>query len=299
MSSSENNRQGFAFGLLGVLGFSFTLPATRMAVDTLDPITVGLGRALIAALLAAPLLLITRQKVPGFRQWGSIAVVMIGVIIGFPLLTAWAMKRVPASHGAVVLGLLPLATTIFGAIRAHERPSFIFWAASMVGSLTVVGYALSFGGGGFQLADLALLGAVVLAALGYAEGAWLARSIGGWQVICWALVLAAPLLIGPVYSAIARNGFDVTPTSLTGFAYVSLISMFLAFFAWYRGLALGGVARISQLQLLQPFLTLLFSAVFLNERFSIVALASAVVVALSIFVSKQSRVTIKDSRAST
>lgn len=284
--------EGLIFGLLGVLGFSFTLPATRMAVASLDPIVVGLGRALIAACLAAPLLLLTRQKKPTRQQWRSIVWVLIGVVVGFPMLSAWAMRWVPASHGAIVLGLLPLATAIAGTLSAHEKPSYTFWLASAVGSCTVVAYALVTGGGNLHPADFALLGAVVLAALGYAEGARVARALGGWQVICWALVLAAPFLVWPVGFAIWAHGLVATPSAWLGFAYVSLISMFLAFFAWYRGLAIGGVARVSQLQLLQPFLTLGFAALFLGERFGLGALLSAGVVALSLLVSQRSRVLI-------
>jgi drug/metabolite transporter (DMT)-like permease len=279
-----NSHEGLVYGFLGVLGFSFTLPATRMAVASLDPIIVGLGRALIAALL-------TRQTRPSVRQWQSIALVVIGVIVGFPMLTAWAMRLVPAAHGAVVLGLLPLATAIAGALRAHERPSAMFWLASTIGSCAVIAFALASNGGHFHPADIALLGAVALAALGYAEGARIARELGGWQVICWALLLAAPFLIVPVGLAIRAHGLEARASSWFGLVYVSVISMFLAFFAWYRGLATGGVSRVSQLQLLQPFLTLAFSALFLGERFGLGALACAGLVALSIFVSRRSRVT--------
>jgi drug/metabolite transporter (DMT)-like permease len=261
-----------------------------MAVETLDPTVVGLGRALIAACLAAPLLLLTRQSWPTRRQWHSITLVFIGVVVGFPILTAWAMRFVPASHGAIVLGLLPLATAIAGAIRTHEKPSRTFWFASASGSLSVVVYALASGNGNFHPADFALLGAVILAALGYAEGARVARELGGWQVICWALVLAVPVLVWPVGFAIWKHGLVASPASWIGFAYVSLISMFLGFFAWYHGLAVGGTARVSQLQLLQPFLTLGFSALFLEERFGVGAMLSAGVVALSIVVSRRSRV---------
>ena len=289
----NNSFEGLSFGLLGVLGFSFTLPATRMAVATIDPMIVGLGRAIVAACLAAPLLLITKQKIPTTRQWASVFIVLLGVVIGFPLLSAWAMRLVPASHGAVVLGLLPLATAVAGSIRAHEKPSRKFWFASIAGSFAVISYALSIGGGSFQLADFALLGAVVLAALGYAEGARLAREIGGWQVICWALLLSAPLLIWPVSAKILHHGVSVTPSSLAGFVYVSFVSMFLAFFAWYRGLAIGGIVRISQLQLLQPFLTLGLSFLFLHEKIGIGAVFSALVVALSIWAGRRSPVTLK------
>jgi len=283
--------EGLAFGFIGVLCFSLTLPATRIAVETLDPIVVGLGRALIAACLAGPLLLLTRQSWPTKRQWHSIALVFIGVVVGFPMLTAWAMRSVPASHGAIVLGLLPLATAIAGAIRAHEKPSPMFWLASASGSLSVIAYALAFGNGSFHPADFALFGAVILAALGYAEGARVARELGSWQVICWALVLAVPMLAVPVGFAIREHGLTATSASWGGFAYVSLISMFLGFFAWYHGLAVGGIARVSQLQLLQPFLTLGFASLFLGENFGVGAILSVSVVALSIFASRRSRVT--------
>ncbi|MEZ6003884.1 MAG: DMT family transporter [Planctomycetota bacterium] len=286
-TGQRESLEGLAFGFLGVLGFSFTLPATRLAVASLDPLIVGLGRALVAACLAGPLLLVTRQKAPVGRQWGSVLVVLLGVIVGFPLLSAWAMRWVPASHGAVLLGLLPLATAIVGSIRNHERPSAKFWMASVLGSSAVVGFALASGGGAFHPADLALFGGVLLASCGYAEGARLAREIGGWQVICWALVVAAPLLAVPVGIAIHRHGLHADAAGWAGMAYVSLISMFLAFFAWYRGLALGGVARVSQMQLLQPFLTLGFAALFLGERFGIGAVLAATVVSLSIFISRK------------
>ncbi len=289
-AASFSSSEGLAFGFIGVLGFSFTLPATRLAVASIDPVIVGLGRALIAASLAAPLLLVTRQKMPERRQWLSILIVAIGVVVGFPMLTALAMRQLPASHGAVVLGLLPFATAIAGAIRAHERPSNLFWFASASGSFAVIAYALSMGGGSFHLADFALIGAVICAALGYAEGARLAREIGGWQVICWALLASVPFLIGPVCFKVWQHGLVAKPSAWFGFAYVSIVSMFLAFFAWYRGLAMGGVARVSQLQLLQPFLTLGFATLFLGERFSLGAFLSSSVVVTSIFVSRRSQV---------
>jgi len=286
-----------AYGLLGVLGFSLTLPATRLAVSSLDPLVVGLGRSLVAACLAAPVLLLTRQPKPARAHLRGLALVILGVIIGFPVLSAWAMRIVPAAHGAVVLGLLPLATALAGALRAHERPPVIFWCASVVGSFTVVGFALATGGGRFQPADLALLGAVVLAALGYAEGGRLARELGGWQVICWALVLAAPLLAVPVAFRIWQHGLAATPSAWGGFAYVSVVSMFLGFFAWFHGLAVGGVARVGQLQLLQPFFTLAAAAMFLGERFGSGAIICAVVVAISIFAGRRGKGTVASLNA--
>jgi drug/metabolite transporter (DMT)-like permease len=193
----------------------------------------------------------------------------MGVVVGFPALTALA-----------------------GALRAHERPSAAFWCASALGSFTVVGFALVSGGGSFHLADVALLGAVVLAAFGYAEGGRLAKQLGGWQVICWALVFAAPLLVVPVGWRVWQQGLEAPPLAWAGFAYVSVFSMFLGFFAWFHGLSVGGVARVSQLQLLQPFFTLFASALFLGERLGLGAIACAAVVALSIFVARRSKITV-------
>lgn len=275
---------GLAYGFLGVLGFSLSLPATRVAVAYLDPTEVGLGRALVAAVLAAALLALTRQRVPSRRQVGSLLVVAAGVILGFPFLSAWALRQVPAAHGAVMIGVLPLATALAGAVRVGERPSPRFWIFSVAGSAAVVGYALLIGAGQLGAADLALFGAVAAAAIGYAEGGRLAREIGGWQVISWALVVAAPFIAVPVLLAVRSHGLDAPASAWLGFGYVALISQFLAFFAWYHGLALGGVARVSQLQLLQPFLTLLASAFLLHEQVTLltilVALVVAVVVAL-------------------
>ena len=196
--------RGLAYGFLGVLGFSLTLPATRVAVAYFDPTAVGLGRALVAAGLAALLLLATRQPWPSRPQWRSLVIVAAGVILGFPLLSAWAMSRLPAAHGAVILGLLPLATAFAGAVGAGGRPSRGFWVAGVAGSATVVAFAVSMGAGDIQPADLALFGAVLAAALGYAEGGRLARELGGWQVISWALVLAAPFIAVPVFLALGK-----------------------------------------------------------------------------------------------
>jgi drug/metabolite transporter (DMT)-like permease len=277
--------KGLLFGFLGVLGFSLTLPATRWAVAELDPTVVGLGRALVAAVLAAGVLAFRREEAP-LRHWRSLTVVAAGVVLGFPLLSTWAMRRVPASHGAVVTGLLPLATVAAAAWRAGERPSALFWASTVAGSLGVALYALAAGGGRWVPADAALLIAVLGAGLGYAEGGRLAKTLGGERVICWALVLAAPFLVLPVGLAAARHGLAASPKAWMGFAYLSVVSMFLAFFAWYRGLATGGIARVGRVQLLQPFLTLLASAAFLGEKVSPATLGAALLVLVTVGVGR-------------
>ncbi|MFO1399333.1 MAG: DMT family transporter [Burkholderiales bacterium] len=272
--------QGYLLGLLGVLAFSGTLPATRAAVAHLDPVFVGLGRALVAAVLAAGVLAATRTPWPPRHLWPRLAVVALGVVLGWPVLSAIAMRHVPAAHGAVVAGLLPLATALAGAAIAHERPSRRFWICAIAGSAVVVAFALWEGGGALQAADLLLVAAVAAAAIGYAEGARLSRLLGGWQVISWVLVFSAPVLALPMWIAADGRLPDAPWTAWAGFAYVAVISMFLGFFAWYRGLALGGIAAVGQLQLLQPFFTIIASAWLLGEAVDgATYLAAALVVA--------------------
>lgn len=290
MRTTSPARAGWWFGLLGVTSFSLTLPATRTAVTAFDPVTVTLGRALVAALLAGLLLWITRQRVPPRSQWIGLAVVAAGVVLGFPLLSAWAMRLVPASHGAVVLGLLPLATAGVSVIRAGERPSVWFWLTSVAGSTVVVGYALSTGAGRLHLADLALLGAVLAAAVGYAEGGRLARELGAWQVISWALVLAAPFLAVPMVVAVWASGPSGPLSAWIAFGYLAVVSQFLGFISWYRGLALGGVAQVSQLQLLQPFLTTVASGLIWGERITPAGIGAALVVAATVALGRKATV---------
>jgi drug/metabolite transporter (DMT)-like permease len=281
---------GLLYGFLGVLAFSGTLPATRIAVTNLDPTFVGLGRALVAAALAFVLLGITKQPIPPRKYWRSFVIVAAGVIIGFPLLSAWAMSKLPASHGAIVTGLVPLATAIAATLRAGEQPSSGFWMASFVGSTTVIVFAVIESHGTLEFADTALIGAVIAAGLGYAEGGKLARKLGGWQVICWALVLAAPILTIPITFVVLQHGISASPHAWLGFAYLSVVSMFLGFFAWYHGLAIGGIARVGQVQLLQPFLTILFSALLLGEKTTLITMTAAAIVVLSVAVGRKQQI---------
>ncbi len=268
-SQPQQELKSFGYGCLGVMIFSLTLPATRIAVTEFDPVFVGLGRAIVAAGLSLILLLITRQPIPPLRFLPNFAMVSAGVVVGFPLLSAIAMQDAAASHGAVITGLLPLSTALGGAWRAGERPSLGFWLFASLGSVLVIIFALLTGGGSIRWADIALLGAVGAAALGYAEGAVLSRRFGSWQVICWALILAVPGLLPIVWQHLPANLSLISVNALLAFLYVSVFSMFLGFFAWYRGLALGGIARIGQLQLIQPFMTIAASAILLGEQISI------------------------------
>lgn len=277
MNQTHSSREveGLIYGLIGILVFSLTLPATRIAVADLDPIFVGLGRAIVAAGPALILLLITRQKLPPARDFPRYCIVVAGVIIGFPLLSAVAMHDAPASHGAVITGLLPLSTALCGVWRAGERPSRQFWIFAIAGSGLVLIFAFISGAGSIRPTDWALLGAVAAASLGYVEGAILARSIGAWQVICWSLLLSVPVLLPIVLQHVPASLASVSSNAWWAFMYVSVFSMFLGFFAWYRGLALGGIARIGQMQLLQPFLTISASAVLLGERLTVTTIGFA------------------------
>ncbi|PSB35461.1 DMT family transporter [Chlorogloea sp. CCALA 695] len=289
-SALDKETIGLVYGFLGVLCFSLTLPATRAAVADLDPVIVGLGRSMVAAMLAAILLRISDQKTPSRRQIKSLIVVALGVVIGFPILSAWAMVNLPASHGAIVLGIAPLATAISGTLRTGDRPSIGFWLASILGSATVVSFAVYSGAGHLQIGDLALLGAMIAASFGYAEGALLAQVMGGWQVISWGLIVAVPMMILPVIAAVWQHGLVASPTAWLGFGYIAVFSQFLAFFAWYKGLAIGGVARVGQVQLLQPFLTIAASALLLGESISPVAIGTAIVVLMIVILGKKAAV---------
>ncbi|UPO77158.1 DMT family transporter [Arthrobacter sp. Helios] len=285
--------QGPLFGFLGVLAFSFTLPFTRVAVEDLDPLLVGGGRAVIAALLAAAVLLAARAPRPNTSQWWRLAIVATGVVAGFPLLTSFALQTVPASHGAVVIGLLPAATAVAAVLRAGERPSARFWVASLAGASAAVGFVLLDAGGfsGLGAGDLLLLGAVVLAAFGYAEGGLLARELGAWQTICWALVLALPAMLIPTGMGLSAGFPDASPAAWLAFGYLAVISMFLGFFAWYRGLGIGPISAISQIQLVQPFLTLAWAALLLGEAFTLANGIGAVVIVVCAGAAVRSRVT--------
>ena len=257
---------GVALGALGILGFSFSLPATRLAVADLDPWLVAFGRASVAGVLAAAYLALARAPRPTPAQWRSVAIVAGGVVVGFPLAISLALEAQTAAHGAVVVAILPAATAVAAVARAGERPSARFWFASGAGLAAVLAFVVAQGLAGPQAGDLLLLAAVGACAVGYAEGGALARSLGGAVTICWALVLALPLSVAVAAAAALATGLDAGATSWLGLAYVSLVSMFLGFFAWYAGLARGGVARIGQIQLAQPVLTLVWSALLLGEH---------------------------------
>ncbi|GMU44465.1 MAG: conserved hypothetical membrane protein [Lysobacterales bacterium] len=273
---------GWGSGLLGVIIFSGSLPATRVAVADFSPLFLTSARALIAGLLGAILLLGLRQARPARGDILSLAVVAIGVVVGFPLLTAFALQHIDAAHSIVFIGLLPLATAIFGVVRGGERPRPAFWLFSVLGAGTVAGFAISRSSGGTFGGDLLMIAAILLCGLGYAEGAVLSRRLGGWQVISWSLLLALPVMALVTLLTLPQSWNSIGVPAWIGLAYVSIFSMLVGFVFWYRGLALGGIASVGQLQLLQPFFGLMLAAALLHEAVAWTMVAATAVVVLCV-----------------
>ena len=274
---------GWGSGLLGVIIFSGSLPATRVAVADFSPMFLTSARAVIAALIGLALLGALRQKRPSRADLGSLAVVALGVVIGFPLLTAFALQHVTAAHSIVFIGLLPLCTAIFGVVRGGERPKPAFWLFSVLGSLLVAGFALAESGSASLTGDLLMVAAVLLCGLGYAEGATLSRRLGGWQVISWALLLALPAMAVLAVATMPAGWSGIGMPAWISLAYVSVFSMLVGFVFWYRGLALGGIAGVGQLQLLQPFFGLALAGLLLGEpiAWTMIAVTGLVVICVA------------------
>lgn len=283
MSNANSSLQGWGSGLLGVIIFSGSLPATRVAVGGFSPLFLTSARAAIAALLASALLLLWRQAWPERRDIVSLLIVAVGVVIGFPLLTALALQHITSAHSIVFIGLLPLATAIFGVLRSGERPKPLFWLFSCLGSATVAGFAFSNGGKASLTGDLLMIAAIIVCGLGYAEGGKLSRKIGGWQVISWALILSAPLMFVLAALTLPSSWQGIDAPVWLGLAYVSVFSMLLGFVFWYRGLALGGIASVGQLQLLQPFFGLALAGLLLHEpvAWTMVAVTGVIVICVA------------------
>lgn len=277
-SASADNTAAWINGLIGVLIFSGSLPATRLAVAEFDPLFLTYARAAIAGLLALGALAALRPLRPTRAELASLFVTALGVVVGFPLLTALALRYVTSAHAIVFIGLLPIMTAIFGALRAGERPRPAFWAFSMGGAAIVVGYAVGQVGEASLTGDLLMLAAVVVCGLGYAEGARLSRRLGGWQVISWALVLSLPAMAPLALWTLPASFAGVHAPAWVSLAYVSLFSMLIGFVFWYRGLAQGGIAAVGQLQLLQPFFGFALAALILGEEVGWVLIAAAVAV---------------------
>jgi drug/metabolite transporter (DMT)-like permease len=247
--------------------FALTVPLTRLVVDGMSPVFLTAGRAVVAAILAVAFLYFRKQPVPTIRQFVRLFAIGAGIVIGFPLFTALALQAVPASHAAVVVGLLPAATAVFSVLLTNERPPVRFWVFAIAGAVAVVVFtATSHGGfGTLQLEDLYLLTAVIVTAYGYAEGGIISREIGSWQTISWTLVVWSPILVVVTIWSLLNEPLTASPTDWLAFAYMAAISMYFAFFAWYRGLAIGPVPIVSQVQLTQPVMSIIWATFILGE----------------------------------
>ncbi|MDQ3271316.1 MAG: DMT family transporter [Pseudomonadota bacterium] len=294
--TSAQINKGLWLGLLGIVIFAVTLPMTRLAVGTPDApqmsgMFIALGRAVVAAGLSALFLLATRAPLPQRQNWLPLAITAAGVVFGFPLFTSIAMRYVEAMHASVIVGVLPLATAAVGAVLHRQRPSTGFWLCAALGSALVVAFAvLRSGAAGFSIhfADMLLLAAMLCAAIGYGYGARLSQHMQAEHVICWALLISLPLTL-----PLAWLNWPTAPvraTAWAGFAYLGVFSMWLGFFAWYRGLALGGTVRVSQVQLVQPFLSMLFAVPLLGERLDAVTVGFGIAVIATVFIGKKMQI---------
>ena len=285
--------RGLWLGTVGVVIFALTLPMTRLAVGTpADPhmsgVFIAMGRAVVAAVLSCGFLLATRAPWPRREDWLPLAIISGGVVFGFPLFTSVAMRHVEAVHASVIVGVLPLATAAVGALLHRQRPSPAFWACAALGSLLVVAFALLRSGNtglAIQPADMLLLAAMACAAVGYGYGAQLSQCMRAEHVICWALVLCAPVTLPA--AALSWPHSAIAPSAWWAFAYVAVFSMWLGFFAWYKGLAIGGTVRVSQVQLIQPFVSMLFAVPLLGESLDAVTVGFALGVIATVFIGKK------------
>lgn len=265
----RRSRAGLRWGLLGVAAFSFTVPFTRVAVlGGMSPLFVGAGRSVLAAVLAGVVLAVTRQAPPRGVQWLRIGVVAAGGVVGFPVLTSYALRTVSASHGAVVIAVMPAATAVVAVLRGRERPGWVFWVAAVAGAASAVAFAALQGGGfdGLGFADLLLFLAVVVCAIGYAEGGLVSRELGSWQTISWALVVACPVMAFLTVLAAGGRSPAGGVAAWGALAYLGMVSMFLGYIAWYRGLSIGPMTGVSHVQLLQPLMSVCWAWGLLGER---------------------------------
>jgi drug/metabolite transporter (DMT)-like permease len=317
---SDDATRGLLLGFAGVVMFALSIPMTRLAggsaaAPQLDPAFIAFGRAAVAGVLSVVYLALTGARRPRGREWGLLAFTAAGVVFGWPLLLGYAVRHVDAVHASVVSGVLPLATAVIGALALRQRPSPGFWACALAGLALVVGFAAWRGAGGLEMADGLLLGAVVCASAGYISGARLTATapaparpkrgapsrgaavpqggcggagLSAEQVICWVLVISLPITV-PL-AALTLPVEPVAASAWFGFAYVSLVSMWIGFFAWYRGLALGGTLRVSQVQVLQPFLSMLMAVPLLGEQLDGMTVVFAVAVLTVVWVGKRQRV---------
>jgi drug/metabolite transporter (DMT)-like permease len=287
-------KRGMLIGFIGMVCFSLTLPATSIAVPYFGETIVGLGRTVIAAIIVSIIFSIKKESLPNKNQLKSLGIVAFGAVLAFPLLTTFAMKSLPVSHGAIELALLPLATAGFAMWRGGERPSRRYWIASIMGAIAVILYAVYLGIGQLQKGDVALIAAVLLLGLSYAEGGKLSKELGSWQVIAWAILMGAPFFIIPVGLSISVDMLQAPIEAWISLFYLAVVSQFLAYVAWYAGMSLGGIARVGQIQYLQPFLMIGFSILFLGESITWLTIVLAIVVVICVIIGKNAPVIKKE-----
>ena len=279
--------KGMLIGFLGILVFSLTLPVSKIAVLTFNPYFIAFGRAFLAGLVALAYLAYIQAPLPSKTDVAKFAVIALGVVFGFPIFTTVAMKEGSSSHGAVILGMMPLATTVVGVIRFKERPSIGFWLISLLGAALVMTYALLKSSGSFTYIDGLLVLGGICACIGYVEGGELSRRINPRVVISWALVISLPINAVMAYFTFSSDYWNADAIALSSFVYLSLFPMYLGFFFWYEGLAIGGIARVSQVQLIQPFCTLLAASVLLGDHLTLMNMVFAFLVVSTVILSKR------------
>jgi drug/metabolite transporter (DMT)-like permease len=288
-SPASRERLGLLLGFIGMAIFGGTLPATRIAVAEIDPIALTSLRTAIAGLCSLALLLVLRRPLPPRALWPQLVIAMLCVAILFPLLMSLGMQTVDASHGGVVLGILPIATALAAVAITHERPRPLFWIASVAGAALVVAFSLREGGGAFSTGDLLLFAAVAVSAIGYAFSGRLTSQMPGWEVISWILVIGLPLSIPAAVLTMPHDVGQIALKPWLGLLYVALFSQWIGFFAWNAGLAMGGIARVSQIQLLQPFVTFALAAFFNDETITLQILLFAAAVVVTVAISTRTR----------
>lgn len=289
----NNENKGMILGALGVICFALTLPATRYISPHFDPMFISFGRITFAAILAIPLLLLSKKSLPTKAQLLQLIAVSAGVVIGFPFFTSLAMQTVPANHGSIILAILPLATAIFGTLLSNERPSWGFWLISIISCILICYYTFNQGAGSFHIGDIYLLLAVISAGIGYAFGGRLAKKIGGKEVISWALLLGLPISLGPTWTYLPDDLASYGVNIWASFFYLCMFSQLLGFIFWYNGLALGGIIRISQIQLLQTFVTITASSILLNEVIDNESIVFAIIIVIFVAVGRKMPINIK------
>ena len=282
--------KGMLIGFVGISIFSLTLPFTQMAVNEMSPFFVAFARASIAGICALILLIFTKSKFPNKIQIRRLIIIVIGVIYGFPIFTSIAMKTLPSSHSGIVLGILPLAMSLFAAIKYKEKPSSSFWMISIFGTFIVISYTFIDNNGSLMIEDLWLLFAILFAAIGYSEGGTLAKEMGSIGVISWALVISLPINLFASYLFYEINYISISIQAIISLTYVGLFSMFIGFFFWYKGIAIGGISRVGQVQLIQPFLTIVGAYFLTNEKITTLNILFAFMVLIVIIIGRKAKI---------